>query len=229
LSEREWLIIYFCVIQLIPTPFLQRFGFHQPDEKLALTYFKWVAVIGLIFASVYTLAGDWAMGADRHYNFAFEWEENIPMFGPAVWIYFSVILLFVLPPFALRQNDIHRMGYALCTAILFSGVIFVLFPAPVIWPGAAQREDVTFALRLLHQIDPRANTLPSLHVVYATVIVSFVTWRVPQAKLWLWSWWALICSSVLFVHQHHVLDIFAAVALSWVVFRFFRYEQGLRR
>ncbi len=208
------------MIRVIPTWLLNRAGFRQPPSSIVRGYFLQFFKIFSLFAAVYTLTAFLAATRTSNYNFAFAWEAQIPIVGAAVWLYLSIVLLFVLPPFCVRRLDeLKGLSRGLCAGIVIAGVIFYLFPAGVMWPRAVDGQNLPWALTYLHEIDKPFNTLPSLHVFFATVFTAFVSRRVRRARIWLWPWWAGICVSVLLVHQHHVLDIVAGAALAVFVLR----------
>ena len=204
------------MIQLIPQSWLTPFGMRQPSPRLVAYYFKNLSMVGILFSTVYTVADKFNEGRAR-YSFALEIERGIPLVEWTVWIYFSVVLLLVIAPFAIKAKDIRPMSHLLGGLIIISGLLFVLLPAKVHW----SRPDTvdSWALRLLYEYDSPVNTLPSLHVVFATILTLFIARRASPVRPALWIWWMLICLSTLLVHQHHLLDIFLAWGLSYYGWR----------
>jgi membrane-associated phospholipid phosphatase len=72
-------------------------------------------------------------------------------------------------------------------------------------------------------LDYPHNLVPSLHVAYA-VLAGAVVWNGATAR-WLrvlsGAWLALLISSVLLVHQHHLLDVVTGAALGIFCYRWF--------
>ena len=91
------------------------------------------------------------------------------------------------------------------------------------YPVTIQRPEITESgifndwMRFLYRVDSPTNLCPSLHVV-----ISYLCWRGTMGcrKIPKWYTWfnlaflILVCFSILFVKQHYVLDIVAAVVVT---------------
>ena len=106
-------------------------------------------------------------------------------------------------------------------------VVYILYPSyQDLRPEVFPRENIlTDVMAFLYRIDTPTGVCPSLHVAVSVGIAS--TWlRERQAKPWLKAGIAVfcvgVCISVVFVKQHSVVDVFAAVPLcliaEWLVF-----------
>ena len=118
---------------------------------------------------------------------------------------------------------IDALGKRQVVATLVCGVVFALFPANLAFDRVlpdAQPYRTIFAW--MFAIDQPHNLLPSLHIVYTVasgVAMVGTQWAKRRygvcVALLLWA--AAICASTLLVHQHHVLDVVAAVVLVGVL------------
>ena len=106
-------------------------------------------------------------------------------------------------------------------------VVYILYPTRQdLRPEIFVRDNLfTDILRLLYRIDTPTGVCPSLHAAISVAIAS-VWLREKQANPWLKAGVALfcfgVCLSVVFVKQHSVVDVFAAIPLcliaEWLVF-----------
>ncbi|MBK7962199.1 MAG: phosphatase PAP2 family protein [Bdellovibrionales bacterium] len=110
------------------------------------------------------------------------------------------------------------LGIHLSVAVTTAGLAFLIFPAPVSWPIQKLESNATTLVGIIHSMDVRSNSLPSLHVVFSTSIVLFIIRRQRYLKLPMILWLGLMYSSVVLVHQHHVMDVIAGIALSILLF-----------
>jgi fatty acid desaturase/membrane-associated phospholipid phosphatase len=188
-----------------------------PPANVLAAYLKWYALVGALFTLVYAAAACHSLGDVAHHRFAFSWEVSLPLVPEAAWIYLSIFALFVMPPFFLDERRIRQLGLSLCVAVMVAGVAFFLFPAPVLWREHGPVVTGHALLDFIYRFDVRANSLPSLHVAFSAGIVSFVSPEAGWLRPVFWGWLALIMVSVVLVHQHHILDAVAGLALALVV------------
>lgn len=80
---------------------------------------------------------------------------------------------------------------------------------------------------LLYMVDTSTNVCPSIHVI-GTLGILFATWdcprlRTPGWQLFFWVWTVLISISTVFLRQHSVVDVVAAISVSiagyWIVYK----------
>ena len=118
----------------------------------------------------------------------------------------------------LSENKPHayRFAGAYIVALLISLAVFLIYP------GTMSRPEVTGSglfptwMRFIYWIDSPSNLCPSLHV-----LVSYFCWRgtLGCRKIPLWYKWfsfvffILVCFSILFVKQHALVDIPAALVI----------------
>lgn len=176
--------------------------------------------LSVVFVSIYGLCNWYATQvSSRTYRLWMDWELSIPLIPPMIVVYVSLNILTGLPLFTLDADKIKKLGKAMVVATVVAGVSFLLLPAPL---GYTRTTDVGFwkpAFEILFSLDQVANTVPSLHITYSFLVVRTITavdgrWKIP-----LWVWFAAICSSVLLVRQHHVIDIAAGLLLAETCYR----------
>ena len=187
-----------------------------PDRSRLITFLVWGACVGLAFFCIYPLT-NWLAGYRNHQHALFLARElNIPFVPEFIWVYLSMYALFLLPPFFLPPGSMPRLAKTLILATCIAGLSFLAFPArlgfPRILPDDSLHRPVFEAL---FAIDLPYNLVPSLHVVYSSAIVLAITARAGRtARILLFCWLALIMTSTILVHQHHILDVSSGLALA---------------
>ena len=130
-----------------------------------------------------------------------------------IWVYLSINLFLALPLAVLNIADIRRFARAVALATVAAALAHLLLPTQLGWTQPA-----------CFNLDRPHNLVPSLHVAYA-VLAGAVVWNGATAH-WLrilsGAWLALLISSVLLVHQHHLLDVVTGAALGIFCYRWFR-------
>jgi membrane-associated phospholipid phosphatase len=159
----------------------------------------------------------------RHYRFYFSWETSLPFIPPFIIVYFSAFFSFIIPACFLERDKINLLGGRYIFIILFSGIIFLIFPTRL---GFFRPEPVELfekIYRALYMVDKPYNMFPSLHIGYsAATMFSFLDTKLRPLKWFLAVWLILITISVVVIHQHHLADIaggYAVALLSMVVIR----------
>ena len=146
-------------------------------------------------------------------------ELRIPFVPSMTVFYMSLYILFVLAPFILRtRREFRAVVGAMASAILVSGIAFLLFPAELAFAPPREEDLGIWAglYRIADGLNLTYNLLPSLHVAFAVVCVSAFSPRAPRtirALLWLWA--VLIAASTVLIHQHHVLDVISRMAAGY--------------
>ncbi len=186
------------------------------------TYFFWAFWVGIAFFSIYPTC-NWLSAQRSHtFNLYFTGELIIPFVPEFIWLYFSMYVLFLLPPCFLGVTDLKVLGKQLISATSFSGVIFLFFPAKLGFERSIPQDALYESLfAKMFAIDMPYNLVPSLHVVFSALIVLAITDSCQSilGKYVYWVWLSLICLSILLVHQHHLLDLIAGLVVAWL----FRY------
>lgn len=190
----------------------------------------WLTVL---FVIVYGFTNSYASAAPQMYRFYFEWEKLIPLWPEAIFIYFSLNILGIVPLFTLDHREILRLGLSYTFCILIAGIIFYYFPAPVVLDRLNHDHHLGPLFHFLYSLDHPNNSLPSLHITFSYLTVRSIS-SLARAKadsrngillLVLWIWFSLIAASVLLTHQHHVLDIAAGILLGELGLRLFFFRR----
>ena len=171
--------------------------------------------LSLLFGLVYFGANWWALQRQGVATVHADWELDIPFIPGAIAVYFSIALVFVLPVFALDEQGLRRLArtFAICTCV--AGLFFVAMPLRIAFERPASVPGFEAIYAALYRIDAPFNTAPSLHIAYSSLIL----WTLMAGtasrygRLALGTWWLAICTSVLFVHQHHVVDVATGIVL----------------
>ena len=173
---------------------------------------------------------DWSLPLDR----------SIPLIPAWITVYFLAYVTWVTGFWrilCLGRTRAIRISFAYGAALLVCGLCFVFLPCTMERPAVAGEGLFPSLVRWLYQIDEPSNLLPSIHV-----LASYFCWRgmagcreVPRAqRLFYFVFFVLVCLSILFVKQHVLVDIPAAVVLAEGTFwlaravgpeRFFREKQ----
>lgn len=177
---------------------------------------RFIARFLAVFVPVYSL-GLWrGAAAEAPWVLVFAWERGWPFVPAMIVLYLSLLAAWGMPLLLLPVDRYPALTRQVVRAVLACGVVFMALPttsgftahAPV--PAAL---DPAFAL--LGLVDRPFNLFPSLHVVGAALVLLASADHAPRALAWaLRGWLGLIALSTLFVHQHHLADLAAGLALA---------------
>jgi membrane-associated phospholipid phosphatase len=188
-----------------------------PPFSQRLSAFSTLAVwVGAAFFSVYPGANWFASLRPAPQKLYLRAELALPFVPQFIWLYLSMYLLFLLPVFFMRPDQLRLLAKRLIVATLIAGICFLLIPAKLGF--VRELPDAVFYRSIFDQmfrIDHPFNLVPSLHVIYSTTIMLAIienarTWLKPLLAVWL----TLILASTLLVHQHHVLDVISGLLVS---------------
>lgn len=200
--------------------------FRLPERDHALNYLRVILTQVVLFAVVYG-ACNW-LTAQRndvgHYYFS--GELAIPFMPRMIWLYHSIIILFLMPMFLFTREQVSAISRAFACVTLIGGVCFLLFPgvAGFARPDYANEPGLqALAFRILYHADNIHNVMPSLHVAYCTVVILSLQKQLEGRRLrWLfWCWLLAIVSSTVLVHQHHLIDLPTGALLGYAGYRLF--------
>lgn len=188
------------------------------------TYLIWSFWVGVAFFGVYP-AMNWLTSLrPAPWHLYFTSELAIPFVPQFIWVYLSMYALFVLPLFFIPAERMPSLGKQLIAGSLLSAAFFLLLPAelgfvrevPARAPYAAMYARV-------FSIDRPYNLVPSLHVIFSTAIaLACADFARPLVRAAILGWLTVIVASTVLVHQHHLLDLAAALAIVYGLRR--RYE-----
>lgn len=170
----------------------------------------WVFWISLLFFTIYPLCNWFTSHRENLYHIYFESELAIPFVPEFIWMYLSLYLTFLLPPFFLHERQLVKLGKELVIGTILSGVIFLIFPSVLGFERVIPQGEYQAYFETIFLLDFPHNMVPSLHIVYSGFILLSIYQAVSKAwiKAFVSSWFFLICASTLLVHQHHLADVF---------------------
>ena len=202
-----------------------------PSKKEFIAYAKLYFLLSILFTLVYGFTNWFTQYREWKLHLYFDFELGIPFIPEFIFIYFSIMLLFWSPIFFLEVNAFYPLAKSFCFATVTAGLLFLALPAELGFKRPEKVLGFETIYSLLYQLELPHNLVPSLHITYS-FLLSF--WNLAYSKNNVWKfvfavWLLLICLSVLFVHQHHILDIFAGILLALISFHIFHSWEGQRR
>jgi membrane-associated phospholipid phosphatase len=174
-----------------------------------------LALFGLAFASAYTLCNHLTHGRSDVGAAVFEWERTIPFVPWTIVPYLSLPGFVVASLVVRRQRDaLNRHCAALCVNLLLSLLCYAWMPLRFQFDRPVPQDIFGPLFVLLSTVDLPYNRAPSLHIsvlliVWLRLVPLCVGWR----RRLLTAWFVLIGLSVLTTWQHHVVDVFAGLAV----------------
>ena len=162
------------------------------------------------------------------------WDARIPFRPEWIVIYvlsFASWLITFFLLFRQRKDHVYRNSAAYLLTLLITFACFMLMPAQMERPEVTGHDFFSFVTRIVYFVDQPNNLCPSLHVV-----CSYYCWRCMYDTEGIPRWYRrfnfvfllLVCCSILFVKQHLVVDVPAAVVVSEIplqLSRRFRWER----
>ena len=192
--------------------------FTRPQKDQILSYVGVVFLVFPLFVLVYGFTNHWASQSSHPYQLWLSFEPSLPLVPEFIFIYFSLNILMSLPIFVLSARSIRALGLSMAVAILIAGAIFFLVPAPIGYQRLSELPRYNTIFQTLYYLDNVANTFPSLHIALSHLTVRSLCQK-NSSLFFLWIWFGLICLSVIFTHQHHLIDIVGGFILSEICFR----------
>ena len=150
-------------------------------------------------------------------SYFMEWERNIP-FLPIFMLPYMTSAPFFLVTIFFEKNE-YSLKLLMKRAIFLtvvSTIIFVLFPMKFYFPKPEIENQIFKTLfHILDLLDSSFNQCPSLHVSFAFLsnIVYCREIKNRFLKYFLCFWGFLLAISVLFVYQHHFIDLLGGTIL----------------
>lgn len=186
-----------------------------PSRRQWLTGAWWATWIGLMFFGLYPALNGLTARRAMRWRLYLDVERALPFVPELVWAYLSMYLLFVLPPFFLSAAQLAALGRQLIAGTLLGALGFLLLPAELgFLRSVPARPPYDTLFGLMFSLDAPHNLVPSLHVVFSAAITLACAEVAPPAwRRALHGWLALIVLSTMLVHQHHLLDVAAALLL----------------
>ena len=183
------------------------------DVPRLRTYLLWSFWAGVAFFGVYPTM-NWITSLRRApLHLYLTSELAIPFLPQFIWPYLSMYVLFVLPLFFVPAASMPALGKQLIAGCLISAALFLLIPAEL-----GFRREVPHSYAAIYagmfSIDRPYNLVPSLHVIWSTAItLACADFARPAMRIVLLAWLCVIVASTVLVHQHHLIDVIAALAI----------------
>jgi hypothetical protein len=185
--------------------------------------FTWLlsVVVSLWFAFVF-VGADWFTGQRAmRVRVHLDAELHIPLIPAFTLVYMSIYVLFFAVPFILRtRREIIKLAFAQALAISLAGICFLLIPAQLAYVPATDSDLGVWKgiFRFADRMNLDYNLVPSLHVALSIICIElFAVHAGWKGKVLLRVWGVLIATSILFTHQHHLLDALTGYLLALVV------------
>jgi len=188
-----------------------------------MTYAFWFFWISVVFFTVYPFCNWVTANRDVTLQLYLQQELSIPFVPEFIWIYLSLYLLFLTPPFFLEPRHMDVLGRQLIGATFFCGAVFLVMPASLGFERTVPADPFYSALfGRMFELDLPHNLVPSLHVAFSALILMtlFKYVQTTMAKGVAALWLVLICLSTVLVHQHHLIDVIAGLAVAVAFYRF---------
>jgi membrane-associated phospholipid phosphatase len=192
------------------------------------TFGIWAFWVGVAFFSIYPICNWLTSNRSVTYALYHKAELSIPFIPEFFWVYISMYILFLLPPFLLNASQLKSLGKQLVLSTVLAGVIFLLLPSQLGFERISLDDALYGGLfAQLFTIDLPHNLVPSLHVIFSAIIALSISEGIdkPVLRLLLWVWLALLCLSTLLVHQHHLLDVITGLLIAYAFNRYFKKGQ----
>ncbi len=148
-------------------------------------------------------------------------DDMIPFCEGFVVFYVSWYALIVICLLIFMLYDVQSFrdlsGFIIITQVV-AMIIYILWPSRQdLRPLVFERHNFfTWFLGIIYGFDTSTGVCPSLHVAYSIGIGSVWLKKKDASPVWkaiLVVWLVLICASVVFVKQHSIVDVFAALPL----------------
>jgi membrane-associated phospholipid phosphatase len=155
------------------------------------------------------------------YNLKFhtDLELSIPLIPEFIFIYFSLNLLTILPVFWVDEKGLYSLNRVMTFCTITAGLIFLFLPATCGYERVLVKGYLEPFYKNLYSIDFNGNTFPSLHITFAYIFSRILTLYKKKLKWLFFIWFIAISLSVVFTHQHHILDIIGGIILGEIGLR----------
>jgi membrane-associated phospholipid phosphatase len=192
---------------------------HEIPGKELKIWCQWLLLIGVVFLVFYPIAGRLASLSNHVFKLYSASELNTAFVPAFIWVYLSTFLLIILPPLFLSVPAIEILGKTILSATVFSVIIYLCLPGKLGFKRRTPVNPVYNAIfSWLFSVDLPFNQMPSLHVVYSSLIMLAIIGnaRTLLLRSFCWLWLTLICLSTLLVHQHQLIDVITGLLVAWL-------------
>jgi len=195
-------------------------------NKLLKLKINYTIFMIIFFIIMYKGAEFYTYTVENVPSYFMEWERNIPFLPIFMLPYMTSAPFFLVTIFF--EKDEYSLKLLMKRAIFLivvSITIFILFPMKFYFTKPEIDNQIFKILfYILGLLDSNFNQCPSLHVSFAFLsnIVYYREIKNKFLKYFLYFWGFLLAISVLFVYQHHFIDLVGGILLfviSCVIFQ----------
>lgn len=154
----------------------------------------------------------------RHYDFSCGLDHRIPFIGAFVIVYMLLAYFQWICGFYFAVKEERHICRRICisevTAKLLCLVCFLVIPTTMTRETITGTDLFSRCLLMVYEIDPADNLLPSVHCLESYLLARVLPWMkdVPEwYKKFTIPATVLVMLSTLFVKQHVIADVIAAV------------------
>ena len=146
-------------------------------------------------------------------------DRRIPFSPPWITVYCLSFVFWIGSGLWICAGEVqlaHRFTASYVFAMLLSGAIFLLWPGTMARPEIPGSDFFSRWVGLIYRLDPPTNLCPSLHVLitYFCFRGAAQSGHIPRwYTVFSFIFFLLVCCCVLFVKQHALVDVPAAVAV----------------
>lgn len=194
------------------------------DSRAILRRVGLVAGICLYFVLTYKGVQALALSIEESYVPLLPGEEHIPFVAPSFLVYCSIYLVFPLLFFVIKkEGQVLKTGAAFVITTLIHYAFFLALPVrSVLRPDLTTTSDTLEGLiGAFYLLDAPNNNFPSLHVSFAFLCYFCVRRYRPRFATPMLVMAIAVSASTLFVKQHYVADVLAAIPVAIAVNYFF--------
>ncbi|WP_461206226.1 phosphatase PAP2 family protein [Clostridium sp. DL1XJH146] len=154
-------------------------------------------------------------------------DDYIPfvkiMVVPYVYWYAFIVVPFIF--FAINnKKDFYNLAFFIFAGMTISFIIYAILPnGHNLRPAIYENDFLSNLIKLLYSIDKPTNSAPSMHVidtiaVYVAVMNNEKLSKIKRIRAITLISMILIILSTVMIKQHSILDVFAGMALSLVLY-----------
>ena len=147
-----------------PCPSTATRGWRRPGWNEIRTYSYYFLIIGALFVFGYGGSNWLAAQRTEPLHLYLQAELAVPFFPAMLVPYLSINLLFVLPLFRLRREELQQLGRQMMVTTVMATALFAIMPTALGFPRPATGGELGAAYQLLYALDLPYNCVPSLHV-----------------------------------------------------------------
>ena len=186
-------------------------------NKLLKLKINYTIFMIIFFIIMYKGAEFYTYTVENVPSYFMEWERNIPFLPIFMLPYMTSAPFFLVTIFF--KKDEYSLKLLMKRAIFLTVVsitIFILFPMKFYFTKPEiDNQILKILFYILGLLDSNFNQCPSLHVSFAFLsnIVYYREIKNKFLKYFLCFWGFLLAISVLFVYQHHFIDLLGGTIL----------------